>query len=106
VVLRPRGHGDACSAQGDFIDVTISHMHSSVIEARREQMFPILEPAEIDRLRRFGELRSYPAGEALVWRLSDPPHAPLGGAERRPYRCGVMRHRRREGEETLETFVL
>ena len=37
-----------------------------IIEARREQMFPILEPAEIDRLRRFGELRSYREGEALV----------------------------------------
>jgi len=37
-----------------------------LIEARREQMFPTLEPAEIDRLRRFGELRSYRAGEALA----------------------------------------
>src|SRR6266481_2326671 len=37
-----------------------------LIEARREQMFPALEPAEIDRLRRFGELRSYRAGEALA----------------------------------------
>src|ERR1043166_626003 len=37
-----------------------------LIEARRGQMFPTLEPAEIDRLRRFGELRSYRAGEALA----------------------------------------
>lgn len=29
-------------------------------------MFPTLEPAEVDRLRRFGEIRSYGAGEALV----------------------------------------
>ena len=29
-------------------------------------MFPTLEPAEIDRLRRFGERRSYGAGERLV----------------------------------------
>src|SRR5437762_10340021 len=36
------------------------------IETRREQMFPTLEPAEIDRLRRFGELRAYREGEALV----------------------------------------
>src|SRR2546430_385808 len=40
--------------------------NAPLIEARREQMFPTLEPAEIDRLRRFGELRSYRAGEALV----------------------------------------
>jgi len=37
-----------------------------LIETRREQMFPTLEPAEIDRLRRFGELRAYREGEALV----------------------------------------
>ncbi len=38
----------------------------TLIETRREQMFPILQPAEIDRLRRFGELRSYRAGEFLA----------------------------------------
>src|SRR3982751_6556873 len=37
----------------------------SIVEARRDQMFPVLAPAEIARLRRFGELRSYRAGEAL-----------------------------------------
>src|SRR5881409_424510 len=37
-----------------------------LIDDRREQMFPILESVEIDRLRRFGELRAYRAGEALV----------------------------------------
>jgi thioredoxin reductase (NADPH) len=29
-------------------------------------MFPILAPAEIERMRRFGKTRSYRAGEALV----------------------------------------
>src|SRR5512138_837026 len=38
----------------------------SVIDTRSEQMFPTLEPAEVDRLRRFGEGRSYRDGEALV----------------------------------------
>jgi len=38
----------------------------SVIETRYAQMFPTLEPAEIERLRRFGETRSYGAGERLV----------------------------------------
>jgi len=37
----------------------------STIETRREQMFPKLEPREIDRLRRFGDVRRYSAGEAL-----------------------------------------
>ena len=38
----------------------------SFMEERRHQMFPVLEPAEIERLRRFGELRSYAPGEALA----------------------------------------
>jgi hypothetical protein len=29
----------------------------SIIETRRHQMFPILEPGEIERVRRFGEVR-------------------------------------------------
>src|SRR5580693_7450947 len=32
---------------------------------RYEQTFPTLTPAEIDRMRRFGELRSYKHGEVL-----------------------------------------
>jgi thioredoxin reductase (NADPH) len=38
----------------------------SIIDTRRHQMFPSLATAEIERLRRFGVLRSYGAGEALV----------------------------------------
>ena len=38
----------------------------SIIDTRRDQMFPILEPAEIERMRRFGEIHSYGAGEALA----------------------------------------
>ena len=37
-----------------------------IIETRRDQIFLVLEPAEIDRLRRFGETRSYGAGERLT----------------------------------------
>ena len=33
-----------------------------IIETRRDQMFPVLEPAEIERLARFGERKSYAAG--------------------------------------------
>ena len=35
-------------------------------DARRAQMYPLLTPAEIDRLRRFGTARDYAAGEVLV----------------------------------------
>ena len=38
----------------------------STIDTRRLQMFPVLEPADIQRLRRFGTVRSYGAGEPLV----------------------------------------
>ena len=37
-----------------------------VIEVRRGQMFPVLEPEEIERLARFGERRSYAAGDRMV----------------------------------------
>src|SRR5215470_4301668 len=38
----------------------------SVFERRRDQMFPDLEPAEIERVRRFGHVHSYRPGEAVV----------------------------------------
>ena len=37
-----------------------------VIEARRAQMFPSLDPHDIARLRRFGEVENYPEGAALM----------------------------------------
>jgi thioredoxin reductase (NADPH) len=37
----------------------------SVTEKRREQAFPDLDPLEIERIRRFGEVRAYAPGEAL-----------------------------------------
>src|SRR5215510_1663635 len=37
-----------------------------LIETRRDQMFPVLETSEIERLRRFGEPRSYRAAEAIA----------------------------------------
>jgi thioredoxin reductase (NADPH) len=37
----------------------------STIDQRRDQMFPRLDPAEIDRLRRFGEVQRFAAGEHL-----------------------------------------
>jgi thioredoxin reductase (NADPH) len=37
----------------------------STIDTRREQMFPKLTPHEIDRIRRFGQVRHYAPGDAL-----------------------------------------
>ncbi|MGA9343133.1 MAG: FAD-dependent oxidoreductase [Rhodanobacteraceae bacterium] len=38
----------------------------SIGDSRHDQMFPTLEVGEIDRLRRFGEIRHYAAGEYLA----------------------------------------
>jgi thioredoxin reductase (NADPH) len=38
----------------------------STIAKRSEQMFPVLEPHEIERVRRFGDLKSFNAGDALA----------------------------------------
>ncbi len=38
----------------------------SIVETRADQMFPTLEPAEIQRLQRFGETRSFAAGDYLA----------------------------------------
>jgi thioredoxin reductase (NADPH) len=38
----------------------------SIIETRRDQIMPHLDAADIERARRFGEVRSFTAGEALA----------------------------------------
>jgi thioredoxin reductase (NADPH) len=35
------------------------------LASRFQQMFPVLSPAELDRVRRFGDVRQFPAGELL-----------------------------------------
>jgi thioredoxin reductase (NADPH) len=37
-----------------------------IIERRRDQMFPALEPIDIERMRRFGQVRAFTTGEALA----------------------------------------
>src|SRR5258707_4782995 len=49
-----------------MLQMTMSMPTQSIIDTRRHQMFPALEPAEIERVRRFGKVRSYGAGEALA----------------------------------------
>jgi thioredoxin reductase (NADPH) len=41
-------------------------MPQTIMDTRRDQMFPTLSEADIDRLRRFGQVRRFAAGEALV----------------------------------------
>jgi len=38
----------------------------SIADTRRDQMYPTLAPAEIERVRRFGTLRAFASGEALA----------------------------------------
>lgn len=51
----------------------MSETPQSVLESRRDQMFPVLAPADIARLRRFGEVRSFPARDFLM-RAGEPAH--------------------------------
>jgi thioredoxin reductase (NADPH) len=39
---------------------------TSILERRRDQMFPELDPLEIERMRRFGETRNFAQGEVIV----------------------------------------
>jgi len=41
-------------------------MPPTIMDTRRAQMFPVLAPAEIDRMRHFGQPRSFAAGDMLV----------------------------------------
>jgi len=38
----------------------------SITETRRDQIFPVLEPAQVERIRRFGTVRSYGSGQVLA----------------------------------------
>jgi thioredoxin reductase (NADPH) len=43
----------------------VSNGQNAALASRFNQMFPILTPAEIDRVRRFGELRRFAPGDFL-----------------------------------------
>lgn len=61
----------------------------STIEARRDQMFPVLESAEIKRLARYGERKSYPEGARIFTTGEVAPGAFIilaGRAESRQHR--------------------
>jgi thioredoxin reductase (NADPH) len=44
----------------------MSDVTHTIVDTRRHQMFPTLEPSEIERVRRFGVARTYGAGDALI----------------------------------------
>ncbi len=44
-----------------------------IMQTRRDQVFPQLSPAEIERLGRFGEIRGFASGEALIT-VGEPGH--------------------------------
>jgi thioredoxin reductase (NADPH) len=44
----------------------MGHSFAALTENRRDQTFPVLSPADIERMRRFGEPASYRAGERIV----------------------------------------
>ncbi|MGZ3171642.1 MAG: FAD-dependent oxidoreductase [Croceibacterium sp.] len=49
------------------MDVLTPHpAETTVLDTRGEQMFPTLAADEIDRIRRFGEVRTYAAGETVA----------------------------------------
>ena len=78
----------------------MSEPEPSVLETRRHQMFPTLQPAEIGRLRRFGEARSFVAGDALakVGVVSPGLMVILAGA------VDVSRHSEMGGPELIVTY--
>jgi hypothetical protein len=45
----------------------------SIIDTRRDQTFPTLDPTDLERVRRFGMVRSYGAGE-----VSNEPTSAIG----------------------------
>ena len=44
----------------------MANSKQSILETRRDQIFPVLEPTEIERIRRFGTPKSYRSGQMLA----------------------------------------
>jgi thioredoxin reductase (NADPH) len=44
----------------------MTYAHSSILETRRDQILPHLDATDIERARRFGEVRDFATGEALA----------------------------------------
>lgn len=78
----------------------MSEPTKSIIDTRRHQMFPVLGLSEIERLRRFGTLRSYAAGEALakVGTIGEGLSVILSG------RVDVTRHVQSDNHERIVSY--
>jgi hypothetical protein len=55
----------AGNSRRDHLINAMAPTFESIREQRRDQMFPTLDSLEIERLRRFGEIRSFAAGEPI-----------------------------------------
>ncbi|MHB8813118.1 MAG: FAD-dependent oxidoreductase [Steroidobacteraceae bacterium] len=68
---------------------------SSTFETRREQIFPTLDAAEMQRLQRFGKVQTYAAGTALLTAGNPSPglHVILSGTARVQPHDEHLRHR-------------
>ena len=80
--------------------MTIPVPKQSILDTRREQMFPVLEQSEIERVCRFGERRRYAAGEALA-KVGESGHGLsiiLAG------KVEVTRHKDGGGGEVIVTY--
>ena len=56
---------------GDSSSPTGAGGDNAALASRFQQMFPVLSPAEIDRVRRFGQVRRFPDGD-LLFRTGQP----------------------------------
>ena len=56
----------SASADSAHPGKAMSQSAESILAARRDQMFPVMTQADIDRLRHLGEERSFQAGERII----------------------------------------
>src|SRR5260221_3947709 len=78
----------------------MSEPTKSIIDTRRHQMFPVLETPEIERLRRFGVLRSDSAGDALA----EVGHVGQGVVVILSGRVDVTRHGQSDNRERIVSY--
>lgn len=58
------GIGALSLTAGKELGATMSQPTQTIIDTRSHQMFPVLDPLEIERVRRFGLVRAYGLGDA------------------------------------------
>src|SRR5258707_7525884 len=61
----PLGACDLAERVLDPLPMDSGRAPSTALASRFQQMFPVLSPAEIERVRHFGEVRRFLPGEAL-----------------------------------------